>query len=85
MVTKLLPSFEEASVVFGGPRSLTIPDPVDFGLSVCPSMSLPDHLEAEVTKMGLKLARVPRLLAATRHGFTFYVTDPSVPLIRRYI
>jgi len=40
MVTNLLPSREEASTVFGDPRSLTISDPVHFGLSVCPSMSL---------------------------------------------
>jgi hypothetical protein len=51
MVTNLLPSREEASTVFGDPRSLTIPDPVHFDLPGCPSMSLPDHLEAEVTKM----------------------------------
>ena len=132
MVTNLLPSREEASTVFGDPRSLTIPDPVHlklapfptrsllpsqfyllcrfpkrsivsrslplgstatlaalpamslipvapFGLSVCPSMSLPNHVEAEVTKMGLKLVYCPRSLAPTLVALPSMSLIPSAP------
>ena len=40
MVTNLLPSREEASTVFGDPRSLTIPDPVHLKLAPFPTRSL---------------------------------------------
>jgi hypothetical protein len=38
-----------------------------------------DGHEAAVIASGLKLVRCPRSLAVTRHGFTFYVADPSAP------
>ena len=42
-----------------------------------------DGHEAAVIASGLKLVRCPRSLAVTRHGFTFYVADPSAPFTSR--
>jgi uncharacterized DUF497 family protein len=55
-------SFEEASTVFGDPRSLTIPDPV--------------HSKVEDRWLSVETHSLPTLTRSYPRHFTFYVADP---------
>ena len=67
MVTNLLPSREEASTVFGDPRSLTIPDPVHLKLAPFPTRSLlPSqfYLLCRFPKRSIRLLGLPIYVAS---------------------
>jgi uncharacterized DUF497 family protein len=55
-------SFEEASTVFGDPRSLTIPDPA--------------HSDLENRRLSVETHSLPTLTRSYPRHFTFYVADP---------
>jgi uncharacterized DUF497 family protein len=55
-------SFEEASTVFGDPRSLTIPDPA--------------HSIVENRLLSIETHSLPTLIRSYPRHFTFYVADP---------
>ena len=80
MVTNLLPSREEASTVFGDPRSLTIPDPVHLKLAPFPTRSLlPSqfYLLCRFSQTLHCISLAPARLDRYPRGFTGHVAHPG--------